>query len=178
MYRYQPPKSSVWGHSLRKMKPARERELFQEFLRLAVASYQVGEGSLGITSIGPAQSAQSVSSCVEHFERVLGTPSFNGFFPKLSPESIEACFRELVSNEKWYLDSHALLLQPFSITSWLVDGREVKTRSAIMVYYGSTPTLSTTLVFESLDEFHCVRRTLETLKLCRLNEKHLKAVKR
>ncbi|HEX8371428.1 MAG TPA: hypothetical protein VF585_01505 [Chthoniobacterales bacterium] len=37
MYRYMPPKSSIWGHSLRKMAPERQQRLFDAFLDRAVA---------------------------------------------------------------------------------------------------------------------------------------------
>jgi hypothetical protein len=45
MYRYSPPKSNIWGHSLEKMQPARERELFAEFIKRAVAEHSLTGGS-------------------------------------------------------------------------------------------------------------------------------------
>src|SRR5258706_11310936 len=46
MYRYSPPKSNIWGHSLRKMEPAQQRVLFEEFLKRAVAEHSFTGGSL------------------------------------------------------------------------------------------------------------------------------------
>ena len=42
------------------------------------------------------------------------------------------------------------------------------------VHYGSMPVLGTTLGFESIEDFRSVKTTLESTKLCKLNEKHLK----
>lgn len=75
------------------MKPARERELFREFLRTAVAEYGIGEGSLSISSM---ESPQLAARTVAHFERVLDVKSYNGFFPTLSRARIDICFDELV----------------------------------------------------------------------------------
>jgi hypothetical protein len=175
MYRYQPPKSSVWGHSLRNMKPAKERELFQEFLRMAVAEYRIGEGSLSVSSI---ESPQLGARTVERFERVLNVKSFNGFFPKLAQPQIDICFKELVLDEQLCVGQHVNLLEPVVISKWLINAKQSATRSSINLYYGSLPLLSTFLRFDTLEEFQCVRDVMQTLKLCRLNDKHLKPVKR
>ena len=175
MYRYQPPKSSVWGHSLRNMKPARERELFQEFLRMAVAEYRIGEGSLSISSM---ESPELGARSVEHFERVLNVKSFNGFFPKLSQAQIDICFSELVLDEHLCVGQHVNLLEPISIAKWLIDERRTMTHSSIVLYYGSSPLLSTFLRFDTLEDFHYIQDVLLTLKLCRLNDKHLKVERR
>ena len=175
MYRYQPPKSSVWGHSLRNMKPAKERELFHEFLRLAVAEYRIGQGSLSISSM---ESPQLGARTVEHFERVLNVKSFNGFFPKLSEAQIDICFKELVLDEQLCVGQHVNLLEPVSIAKWLINERQSATRSSIILYYGSLPLLSTFLRFETIEEFQYIQHVMRTLKLCRLNDKHLKPGKR
>src|SRR5262245_13568142 len=44
MYRYSPPKSNIWGHSLRNMEPVRQRTLFAEFLKRAVAEHTFTNG--------------------------------------------------------------------------------------------------------------------------------------
>jgi hypothetical protein len=46
MYRYSPPKSNIWGHSLRKMEPMQQKALFDEFLKRAVAGHSFTGGSL------------------------------------------------------------------------------------------------------------------------------------
>lgn len=171
MYQYKPPKSSVWGHSLRNMKPAKERELFQEFLQIAVAEYRVGQGSLSISSM---ESPQLAARSVGHFERVLNAKSFNGFFPQLSEAQIDICFKELVLDEQLRVGQDVILLEPISIAKWLVNGRQSVTHSLIVLYYGSSPLLSTFLHFDSLEEFQYIRDVLQSLNLCRLNDKHLK----
>jgi hypothetical protein len=175
VYRYHPPKSSVWGHALRGMKPARQRALFQEFLRQAVAQYGSGEGSLGISAM---QSPESAASAVERFERILGLKSYNGFFPKLSKAQIDLCFDELVADEALCAGQHLNLLEPVPVTHWSIDGTEVPTASQFMLYYGSLPTLGTSLRFNSVEEFQRIRDVLQAIKLCKLNEKHLRLDKR
>lgn len=157
------------------MKPAKERELFQEFLRMAVAEYRIGEGSLSISSM---ESLQLGTRSVEHFECVLSVKSFNGFFPKLSQAQIDMCFRELVSDEHLCVGQHVNLLEPISIAKWLIDDTQTMTHSSIVLYYGSSPLLSTFFRFDTLEDFHYIRDVLQTLKLCRLNDKHLKLERR
>ena len=98
MYRYMPPKSSIWGHSLRNMAPARARERFGEFLRLAVAEHEFLPGGLMITRnlLGAQDSSQSI---LERFERVLGFKHMNGFFGSLTRVQFEQCFNELLADE-------------------------------------------------------------------------------
>lgn len=138
---------------------------------MAVAEYSIGEGSLGISAM---DSPQSSAKLVEHFERVLNVKSYNGFFPKLPKAQIDICLAELVSNDPLCVGQHLNLLEPVFITKWLIHEKPSVTRSSITLNYGTFPVLSTSLHFETLEEFQYVRDVLQTLKLCRLNDKHLK----
>ena len=51
MYRYSPPKSNMWGHSLRKMEPMRQKMLFDAFLKKAVAEYKYSSHGGGLKEI-------------------------------------------------------------------------------------------------------------------------------
>ena len=171
MYRYQPPKSNVWGHSLRNMKPARERALFGDFLARAVAEYAVGDGSLVIASL---LSPELSGATVAHFENLLGQKAVNNSFSMLSPAQSQRCLDELVANEALYQQQYVILTQPFRIANWLIEGAPSSTESLISVNYGSAPLLSTWLDFSSKEEFSYVADVLASLKLCRLNAKYLK----
>jgi hypothetical protein len=124
------------------------------------------------------ESPQLGARTAEHFERVLNVKSFNGFFPKLSQAQIEICFKELVLDERLYVGQHVNLLEPVSIAKWLINARPSATHSSINLYYGSFPLLSTFLRFDTLEDFEYIREVMQTLKLCRLNDKHLKLVRR
>ena len=63
MYSYRPPKSSVWGHLLRKMPAERAKTLFRQFLATAVAEYKFTSASLGIND--------SSGEIVPRYERLV-----------------------------------------------------------------------------------------------------------
>ena len=96
MYRYQPPKSSIWGHSLGKMAPARQKALFKEFLTAAVAEHSFSSGSLTIFNA-------SRRNNIQHFERLLGTAAQNSSFHSLTQEQCELALNEII-RDKTLLD--------------------------------------------------------------------------
>src|SRR5688500_17330734 len=92
MFRYQPPKSSVWGHLLRKMSAERAKARFQEFLATAVAEHKFSSASLRI------QDASGL--IVPRYERVVGMPAQDGcFFASLTHEQSDRCIDELIKDE-------------------------------------------------------------------------------
>ncbi len=48
----------------------------------------------------------------------------------------------------------------------------------INLFYGMKPCISTFLQFETVEHFEFIRQVLEYLHFCKLNEKHLKPMKR
>ena len=170
-FAYRPPKSSVWGHALRNMRPGRQRALVQQFLETTTVAHGFGEGSL---SIARAIARAPVDEAIRHFESLLGQPAYDGFFPKLSARDVDRCLAEFEADERWYVEFGASVLQAISISQWLIAGVPRDTRSALHVHYGSMPVLGTMLGFESIEEFRSVKAALESIKLCKLNEKHLK----
>jgi hypothetical protein len=185
MYRYSPPKSNIWGHSLRKMEPARQKVLFDEFLKKAVAEYSFTGGSLTFF-IGSAPTffpveAQGMwghvtSSDVQRFEQLLGTTAREGAFYSLKPQQCEIALTEIIQNSA--LIPGSMLLQSVDISKWLIEGQPVATQSQIMLYYGMKPCISTFLQFETTGQFEFIKRVLSDLDFCKLNEKHLKPIKR
>lgn len=105
MYRYSPPKANIWGHSLGKMPPAQQRDLFAEFLKRAVVEHSFTGGSLQLF-IGDApaflpleaqaQWGHVTSDDLRHFEHVLGASAREGAFYSLTAHQCEAALTELV----------------------------------------------------------------------------------
>lgn len=180
MYRYSPPKSNTWGHSLGKMQPARQRELFAEFLKRAVAEHSFTNGTLTFF-IGDApaflpleaqgQWGHVTSDDVRHFEHLLGSPSRAGNFA-LSAQQCEVALTELIQRSA--LLPGSILLQGVDISKWLIEGHPVTTESRFFLYYGMKPCISTFLEFETTSQFEFIKRVLVDLDFCKLNEKHLK----
>jgi hypothetical protein len=185
MFRYSPPKSRIWGHSLRKMEPARQKALFGEFLKKAVAEYSMTGGSLTLfvgsaPAFFPAEAQamwrHATREDVERFEQLLGAAAQDASFYSLTPQQCETALAELIRNRA--LLPGSVLLQAVEISKWLIEGRAAKTRSRIHLYYGMKPCISTFLQFETVGQFEFIRRVLSDLRFCTLNEKHLKPIKR
>ena len=172
MFRYQPPKSSVWGHLLRKMPPDRAKARFQEFRNNAVAEDKFSSASLRIQD--------DSGEVVRRYERLVGIPTQDGCsFARLTLEQSDRCIDELIKDESSTPGAAArfALTQMFEITKWRIDGQEVPTTSSVIIHYGQLPCISTFFQFETVEQFHSVRRVLEDIGLCKLNEKHLKPVR-
>ena len=112
---------------------------------------------------------------VRQFEQLLGISSRNGYF-HLNEEQIRACLDEIIQRQaaspagpKPYS-----VVQAITVTQWRIDGVNVPTRSMFHMHYGRLPCLSTFLQFDSIEHFQYIKRVLEDLKICKLNEKHLK----
>src|SRR5687768_4244895 len=105
MFRYSPPKSNMWGHSLGKMPPARQRDLFSEFLTKAVAEHSFTDGSLTffigdappfLPSEAQAQWGHVTADDIRQFEQLLGTSSRDGAFYSLTAQQCETALTELI----------------------------------------------------------------------------------
>lgn len=184
MYRYSPPKSNIWGHRLGKMQPARQRKLFAEFLKTAVAEYSFTGGSLNfVVGAAPAhlplelqgQWGHVTNDDVRRFERLLGATATDGDFNSLDPQQCEMALTELIQHSA--LLPGTLLLQSFDISKWMIDGQAVTTQSQIHLHYSMKPCISTFLEFKTISHFEFIKRVLADLNFCKLNEKHLKPKK-
>jgi hypothetical protein len=171
MFRYKPPKSSVWGHLLRKMPAERAKARFGEFLATAVAEYKFTGASLAIHD--PS------GQIVPRYERLIGTPSRAARFDALTLEQSDRCIDELIRDEASAADAASgfFLAQFFDVTKWRIEGEEAPTQSSLGIHYGQVPCLMTRLQFETVEQFQSVQRVLAEIGLCKLNEKHLKPMK-
>lgn len=184
MYRYSPPKSNIWGHWLRKMEPTRQKALFDEFLKKAVAEYSPSGGSLtfyigSAPAFFPAEAqgmwGHVTSDDVKRFEQLLGATAREGAFYSLTSQQSELALAELIQNPT--LLPGSMLLLGVDISKWLIEGQPVETQSRIHLYYGMKPCISTFLEFETTGQFEFIKRVLADLDFCKLNEKHLKPFK-
>jgi len=183
MFYYRPSKSSVWGHFLRKMPAEREKARFTQFLATAVGKYKFLSGRLTIARYSGFISTVSPSdSFLQRFEQVTGLTSRQGDFGQLTQKQSEKCIDEIVKYEtlsREELSSYLVTLtQSFTICAWRIDGQDVGTNSQMNLNYGKLPAVSTFLQFDTIEHFQYIKRVLEDLRFCKLNEKHLNIRKR
>jgi len=167
---YHPPKSTMWGHRLGKMRAERARSLFEQFLATAVSEYRFISASLNIYDA----SGQIVS----RYERLVGTGAREGRFEELTQVQCTKCLDEIVKDESSSSSglSPFLLAQSLEVTKWRIGNEAVATSSLISMYYGRLPCISTFLLFDTVEQFQHVKRALGDLRFCKLSEKHLKPI--
>jgi hypothetical protein len=168
MYRYQPPKSSIWGHSLGRMQAARQKALFSEFLARAVDAYSFSSGVLNILDA-------SLREDTRRFENIFGAVTDDNYCHTLTSRQFEQCLNEIIEHNA--LEPCLLLMQALNISAWSINGQAIATNSMLNLYYGVKPCISTLFLFDTVEHFQYVKQILEDLHFCTLNEKHLKAIK-
>lgn len=167
------------------MEPTRQKALFEEFLKKAVAEYSKSNGSLQLFTGSappflPAEAQRTwghvTPKDVERLEQLLGVTARDSSFYSLTPEQCDTALAELIQNSA--LIPGCMLLQGINISKWLIEGQPTETHSRIHLYYGMKPCISTFLQFETTAQFEFIKRVLSDLNFCKLNEKHLKPIKR
>ena len=154
------------------MPADRAKARFQEFLNTSVAEHKFSSASLRIQD--PS------GEVVPRYEHLVGIPAQNGCsFARLTLEQSDRCIDELIKDEASAPGAAGrfALAQFFEITKWRVDGQEVPTTSSVSIHYGQLPCISTFFQFETVEQFYSLKRVLEDIGLCKLNEKHLKPVR-
>jgi len=168
MLRYRPPKSSVWGHGLRRLPIARVHELVHRFLEVAAESYRFRTGNLWTSDASP--------EIVSRYEAAAERPALHDRIADLNPDECRRCFELLLTDEPDFRakDIHLSLWQQYEVARWKSQVSEQITPSLLTVHYDVYPHLGTTLYFESKEQFHLVCSLLQASGLCALNPKHLK----
>jgi hypothetical protein len=177
MYVYQPPKSSVWGHALRKMPPAQLRTRFREFLRAVVGEYSPIGGSVFYQpTMETLFQPDKGNLCISHFASMLGVEKTSPAFLNLDPQQVELCVDELIRDDSLFVPggSGAVVMGGVRIAQWKFGDRLSATDSLFNLYYGANARIATFLSFNDQEEFSLVRQALDDAGICRLNEKHLK----
>ncbi|HZP58730.1 MAG TPA: hypothetical protein VFB27_00295 [Opitutaceae bacterium] len=158
------------------MKPSVERTLASQFETLAIAR---GEFTVASLWICRSASDQAIPiELVQRYESALKKSSRNGYF-NLDESDFETAFEMLVANEADLPQTQALILlsRNMKIHEWRIAGNAVPTQSTLTWVYGPNPYLSTFFRFNTRDEFDYIRSIFADLKICKLNEKHLKRVR-
>jgi len=130
MLRYQPPKSNIWGHSLRNMKPSKEWALASAFEERVVARAGLGTSLLQISPPMPHDANRT--DLIQTFERTLDRQSMRGFFKLTEPE-FHLALDALGAQEDALPELPALItLSKFTqVLEWRVAGVVVPTSSTI-----------------------------------------------
>ena len=174
---YSPPKKSVWGHSLRKMAPAVQRERIETFLTRSVSEYAYATGSVFLV---PATFPPSgLPEFSRHFARLLGLSDPQPGLSNLSEEQFEVCFRELLDRPSLFEPGKggATIAAFYTISAWNVEGAAVETTSTLGVYYGGKPRIMPGFSFDTMEVFEYLQGSLQAVGLCKLNPKHIKGRK-
>jgi len=116
------------------------------------------------------------SNDVQRFEQLFGTGAREGAFYSLTPQQCDVALNEIIRNSA--LIPGVILLQGVDVSKRLIDAQPVTTQSRFGLHFGMKPCISTSLQFQTLDQFDFVKRVLSDLQFCKLNEKHLKPIKR
>jgi len=112
------------------------------------------------------------------FETLLGTASQHSAFQNLTEQQCELSIDAIANNENLggQKAGSCILIQSFTILRWRVSRETAETPSEVSMYYGQGAYLSTSLQFASSEDFQQIRKILDDLGLCKLNEKHLLTV--
>lgn len=180
MYKYQPPKSSIWGHGLRKMRPAESRSRVKKFLDIAAGEHCFVGGSVFYQPTLDTIFRQDLhKDCLSRFSRLLGIEESPQFLSNLDNQQVELCLDELSRDDSLYVPGGhgAVVMEGVRISKWRINDQETSTNSIVDIYYGANSRISTFLTFNDPEEFEFVRQALMEAGLCRLNEKHLKQLR-
>ncbi|HEY8876707.1 MAG TPA: hypothetical protein VIN03_04025 [Roseateles sp.] len=170
MLRYKPPKSSVWGHRLRRMPIGRVHGLLQQFLETTADGCKWGDGNLWMSNADP--------DTVSRYEAAVGRATTQGYIQGLGYGECQRCLELLLADEQDFRanEVHLSLWRPIEIGQWKRRTSDLLKPSLLTVQYDVHAHLQTTLFFESPDQFQFVADALRNLGLCALNRRHLKMV--
>jgi hypothetical protein len=171
IYRYQPPKSSIWGHKLRKMPAHRASSLLEDFFAKATQNHDLVSASITVVKNDLLSN---------RLADILNLPATELSHTRLTGEQANACLQEVIRLESRAApearDIH--LNEYFKIPVWVVEGRRANTHSMMTMHYGALPCLTTRLWFETEEEFYFIQQLLDAIGLCKLNKQHLKHMRR
>jgi len=171
---YSPPKSSCWGHSLRKMKPEVVRERLATFLARAASGVSYATGSIFLQpGFGSPISRTDFEA---HFTTLLGLDQAQPRFSNLTEAEFELCYLELLKRPDLYELGHSgvTLIGMFTIESWRIGARDVATESLLGLYLGARPIIVPRFQFETMEIFEYLRNAMLDAKICRLDPRHIK----
>src|SRR5579859_1858042 len=177
MLQYRPPKSHIWGHSLKSLAPEAIRSRFAAFMTATVAESRFVAGRLLVGQAKPVAESKP-ENLLARFERLLELPPQDGSFELTEPQ-FDKCLDEIIRDPELLKDPDTLVLltEFLQVGAWKIDGREVKTSSLLTLGLGKHSYLTTLLSFNDRAEFDLVRQSFLDVGLCDLSEKHLREAK-
>lgn len=171
---YSPPKSSIWGHSLKNMDPEIQREKFDKFLQSAVKQYTFNSGS--VFYMPPIEGPYNSPEFDDHFLTLLNLTEKLPAFSNLDESQFEICYREIIKNPDLYDAGKrgATVTASYVIESWKMNGDSIPTNSRLHIYYGAKSLVIPGFAFHNIEEFEFIKKKFSELEICKLKEKHLK----
>jgi hypothetical protein len=176
---YRPPKSSIWGHSLRKMKPSVQLEKTNELKN--ILSYECEQELFDIVFYDDSRYKKKVAeidfnNVCEMFKSYIDCQIFTpGTNYKMNELQFQLALEKLKSFEAMFskITTDIVLSHRLNIKGWHINNTYVKTNAEITHVYGTSPHIGTEILFNNRNEFYYLKNLLGTLGLCELNEKYL-----
>ncbi|MFS1704813.1 hypothetical protein [Alteromonas sp. AMM-1] len=174
---YQPPKSSLWGHSLGKKHFSVIGERIESFTTDTIEDPQCKGGYISILPTGFGKPLPQ--DVFEKFENYIGSKLVRGYSKLDEPQCNLALELALVMSSATKLKSQIRIAKKIEFQKWLLDGECITTpdTSNITWILGTTCSVSTSLYFSSDAEFKGFSELLVKHSLCKLNPKYLKTQK-
>lgn len=180
-YYYRLSKSSIWGHSLRKMQPStqynRINSLLNELdIEISEERFHLSLGhSLKDTSVN--DDFDKVYSEITHIlgiKEIIINP-----FQKLDKNQFQIVLDYLFSieNELKKMFIYINVENVIKINCWKINNKKVKTMSELGINYGCEPYIGTEFILNNEEEFYYLYEVFNRNNICKLNKKHLSPIK-
>lgn len=185
--RYMPPKASIWGHSMKRMKPAKMRAGFQAFLDQAVLRYESnGPVDCYVSVNSGGESQQNATAFIRSFlsENHLPAEWDDSAGGRYVDEAVfERCLDWFVEHwesfsrlKKDFFYSSFCLHRDFHVQAWKFDPalEDLNLQGVLGEDYGDYPYVGTMLEFRTLAEYRWVADIAQQTLGIRFNDKHLR----
>lgn len=180
MIRYMPPKSSIWGHSMRRKTVAEFHRCVEEFIAEAVHEFKSYSNIMFFDL--PADAPDTVRGFEDALRSVLAPASVpTGTTYRMVDTEFDSCldlFRryEKVTRAKGMgvRIVPPILTRYYDISSWKFaeDARWTSDLCQLNEGYGYMQVLGTSLAFSSVDEYQWVKDIVKRVFGLALNDKH------
>jgi len=149
------------------MTPLRIHAAIDSFLYLATSEYKII--SIQLSIIHCRDEVKSV------FSKYVDLTVNNGTNIDLSIQQYIDCLSAIESAHQLFTENDLYILNVFfEISKWKIKDQLHDTKSELIIWHTPFPCLTTEFQFEKLDHYYYIKQILEDLKICKLNEKHLK----